>query len=122
MITFRRLYSQTSLHPFSFSYKLSYLAGVTSALPARNNSYKSPMAACTHFTRFRPSSRQCFNKTRRGPIIQLTAARRNFLEQHFAFRDVKIIIYTRVYGEKRNKTDVQEGEVPLKRPETSRHN
>lgn len=40
----------------------------------RNNSYKSPMTAYTNSMRFQPSSWQCFNKTRRGPIIQLDAA------------------------------------------------
>lgn len=60
--------------PFIFCYMLSYLPGVTSTPPARNNSYKSPMAACTYFIRFRPSRWQCFNKTRRVPIIQFDVA------------------------------------------------
>lgn len=48
---------------------LSHLPDVTGVVPVRNNSHKSPMVTQIHFVRFH--WRRCFNKTRRGPIIQL---------------------------------------------------
>lgn len=64
-----RMYTVAPVPPYSHFLLLSHLPDVTGVVPARNNSHKSPMVTQIHFVRFH--WRRCFNKTRRGPIIQL---------------------------------------------------
>lgn len=63
------MYTHASVLSYSHFLLLSHLPDVTGVVPTRNNSHKSPMVTQIHFVRFH--WRRCFNKTRRGPIIQL---------------------------------------------------